>query len=566
MTDTDKNTKTTTNQNETNKSNGTTSKKTEERRKIGRWYLGETLGKGGYSWVKKGYDRKTNKAVALKFMDRKYSKKTSWNEKQLLQVKTEIEALKQMKHPNIMRLLAYNLHTSYPDENGNKREVILLVLEYMAGGELFDILYYTSKLEEVVARTYFRQLMAGIEACHNACIVHRDIKPQNLLLDKHFTLKLCDFGLAKLIESDSDAIMETYHVGTRGYQAPEVLIKQPYTSSCDIFSAGVVLFILLSGYPPFEHAKKEDNWYGHIAKKEYKYFWKSHKGCGISPPAMDLITRMLHYSPEKRISLPQIKQHDWYNGKVLSPRELTKVLRLRHTQMQLKRQQDPIKQEILQVSERKRSLKDCLREEGVSFLKSAPELPNGDSIGLLDVFTTKCGYEVLDYFDAVVKHHKGDTEFDHENFQLTIRIGTQVVDKNTSRNNMVRIIVRIYHYKDYGCNVVKFHRASGGLILFRSVLTFLQRACNCVLTGVPELTMKSLKLTDKEHQYLGQYFVDSDKKEKDDNNNDNDDDDDDDDDEEEEQQNNQQNNSNDNNNNNSNNNDNDNNNNNNDKE
>ncbi len=125
--------------------------------------------------------------------------------------------------------------------------MILLVLECMPGGELFDILYYTSKLEEVVARTYFRQLVEGLQACHNACIVHRDIKPQNLLLDKHFNLKLTDFGLAKLIESDTDAIMDTYHVGTRGYQAPEILAREPYTSSCDIFSAGVVLFILLSG-------------------------------------------------------------------------------------------------------------------------------------------------------------------------------------------------------------------------------------------------------------------------------------------------------------------------------
>lgn len=479
-----------------------------DRRKIGRWYLGETLGKGGYSWVKKGYDRKTNKAVALKFMERKPSKKTSWNEKQLLQVKTEIEALKQMKHPNIMRLLAYNLHTTYPDENGNKREVILLVLEYMAGGELFDILYYTSKLEEVVARTYFRQLMAGIEACHNACIVHRDIKPQNLLLDKHFTLKLCDFGLAKLIESDSDAIMETYHVGTRGYQAPEVLSKSPYTSSCDIFSAGVVLFILLSGYPPFEHAKKEDHWYGHIAKKEYKHFWKAHRGCGISPSAMDLITRMLHYQPEKRISLPQIKQHDWYNGKVLSPRELTKVLRLRHTQMQLKRQNDPIKQEILQLSERKRSLKEILVDNNVSFNRKAPEMPNGDSIGILDVFTTKQPYELLDYFDAVVKHNKGTTEFDIDNFQLICKVGTQVFDKNSSRTQTVVIIVKIYAYKDYGCNVVKFHRSVGGLTQFREVLFFLQDHCRPVLTGVPDMTVQSLKLTDKEEEYLLEYFHD----------------------------------------------------------
>merc|ERR1712038_467030 len=135
------------------------------------------------------------------------------------------------------------------------------VLEYLPGGELFDILYYTSALSERIARTYFKQLMDGMEACHEAGICHRDIKPQNLLLDANFQLKIADFGLAKVFEKDEDALMRTFYVGTRGYQSPEILKKKEYTASCDVFSCGVVLFILLAGYPPFEAATPKCRWY-----------------------------------------------------------------------------------------------------------------------------------------------------------------------------------------------------------------------------------------------------------------------------------------------------------------
>ena len=179
-------------------------------------------------------------------------------------METEIEALKNIRHQNVMKLYAYNLNAQYPKATGDAAkddthgktkssseqkyiDTILLVLEYAPGGELFDILYYTSALKEVVARTYFKQIINGLEACHNANVVHRDLKPQNLLLDSKFNLKIIDFGLSKIIRTDADAIMKTTYVGTRGYQAPELLLNQKYDAKCDIFSVGVILFILMAG-------------------------------------------------------------------------------------------------------------------------------------------------------------------------------------------------------------------------------------------------------------------------------------------------------------------------------
>ena len=107
-------------------------------------------------------------------MERRLTSQGDWKKSQQSSIKNEIETLKCLRHENIVRLLAYNLNAKYPDRTGKTRDVILLVLEYAAGGELFDILYYTEKLEPILARTYFRQLVAGIQCMHDHGIIHRD--------------------------------------------------------------------------------------------------------------------------------------------------------------------------------------------------------------------------------------------------------------------------------------------------------------------------------------------------------------------------------------------------------
>eukprot|EP00493_Phyllostaurus_siculus_P027008 UN27354 len=148
-----------------------------------------------------------------------------------------------------------------------------MVLELALGGELFDLLYYTGKLEEKVARTYFRQMIAGVEALHKLNIVHRDLKPQNLLLDKFYRLKLVDFGSSGALKKGE--LLKTY-CGTHGFQAPELLLSKHYGPQVDMFSSGVILFIMLTGYPPFKHATKDDTWFRCIAKNKPEQFWKKH--------------------------------------------------------------------------------------------------------------------------------------------------------------------------------------------------------------------------------------------------------------------------------------------------
>merc|ERR1719320_1072678 len=288
----------------------------------------------------------------------------SGEKEQAKQVSTEIKSLIRLNHPNVVKLYAYNLNCKYPEKTGLNLSTILLVLEYCPGGELFDILYYTNQLDEVTARTYFIQMIKAIKACHDAGIVHRDIKPQNLLMDAHYQLKLTDFRLSFLGKEGVDVkkiVMKTSFVGTRGYQAPELLKREPYQKACDIFSAGVVLFILLTGYPPFEQAIKTDKWFNPLArgpKGDAEKFWRRHKGCGVDDPdCRDLLAKMMAYRAYNRPSIDEVLEHPWVTGekaKVYEPKELRRVLRERHRNTRLRRRRDKKKMKDMQNSIKKR--------------------------------------------------------------------------------------------------------------------------------------------------------------------------------------------------------------------
>jgi len=321
------------------------------KRCVGQYEIKETLGKGGYSWVKKGIDNKTGTPVALKFMTRA---DRSWEKEQAEQVRTEIKSLIRINNKHVMKLFAYNLNCKYPEKSGKELNTILLVLEFCPGGELFDILYYTNQLDEKTARTYFRQMMVGLKACHDAGIVHRDIKPQNLLMDANYQLKITDFGLSFLSEKEQEAIMKTSYVGTRGYQAPELLKKKKYNKKCDVFSAGVVLFILLTGYPPFEQAMKTDKWYLPLCSGNASLFWEQHKGCGVSSLCQSLLTKMLAYKPSNRISVEDIMKDEWYLKEVHGDAQLAKVLHKKHKESVARRKKDKKKMSEMQNSIKKK--------------------------------------------------------------------------------------------------------------------------------------------------------------------------------------------------------------------
>jgi len=286
--------------------------------------------------VKMGVSKITNTPVALKFM-------LLAEKKQAKRVYNEIKSMIRVKSPYVIELLSYDLKCKYPDRSGKTLDTILMVLEYCPGGELFDILYYTSKFDVVTARTYFTQLMKGLKACHDVGIVHRDIKPQNLLLDKNYQLKITDFGLSYMshdLKNVRGVVLNSY-VGTRGYIAPELLRGEKYTEACDIFSCGVVLFLLLTGYPPFKEAKEGDNWYKPLCQQNAKDFWKMHKRVKLDHDIRELIAGMLAFKAENRLTVKECLQHKWVLGrKVHTLSELKTFVIEKHRDARRQRRKD----------------------------------------------------------------------------------------------------------------------------------------------------------------------------------------------------------------------------------
>lgn len=340
-------------------------------RKIGPYILGETLGKGAFSWVKKGVIEETKTVVAMKFLLRSDMK---FLRDQAQRVRVEIQSMVQVNNPHVLKLFAYNLQCKYPDKSGKTLETILLISEYCPGGELFDILYYTNKLHPTTARTYFVQLLKGLKACHDIGIVHRDIKPQNLLLDKHFQLKINDFGLSFMSNKKENMItMETY-CGTRGYQAPEILKRETYTKACDIFSCGVVLFILLTGYSPFETATRDDKWYRPLCELNSKLFWKLHRRAKIDADCRDLLNGMLAYRPRHRLTLDDCLKHKWVlKREILDKTQLEAVVKKKHKQARMLRRKDNIKMENLKdsVIRKKRKICNCATRKNTQDLQGS---------------------------------------------------------------------------------------------------------------------------------------------------------------------------------------------------
>lgn len=214
-------------------------------------------------------------------------------------LKNEIAILKDLDHPNIVKM--------YEFLEDDKR--IYIVTEICKGGELFDEILSRSKFDESDAAIVMRQLLSAVNYCHSKKIVHRDLKPENILLEQDKDLekvKIVDFGTS-LMYDPSKKLEEK--LGTAYYIAPEV-IKKSYNEKCDMWSCGVIMYILISGEPPFNDPRADND---AIMKKVEagKYdlehgIWKS-----VSKEAKDLIKKLLTYDPAERISAEQALQHPW---------------------------------------------------------------------------------------------------------------------------------------------------------------------------------------------------------------------------------------------------------------
>ncbi|GMI97361.1 CBL-interacting protein kinase 3, SNF1-RELATED PROTEIN KINASE 3.17 [Hibiscus trionum] len=262
------------------------------KRRVGKYEVGRTIGEGTFAKVKFARNSETGEPVALKILDKEKVLKHKMAE----QIKREIATMKLIKHPNVVRL---------HEVMGSKAK-IFIVLEFVTGGEMFDKIVNHGRMMENEARRYFQQLINAVDYCHSRGVYHRDLKPENLLLDAYGNLKVSDFGLSAVSQQVRDDGLFHTTCGTPNYVAPEVLNDRGYDgATADLWSCGVILFVLLAGYLPFDDSNLM-NLYKKISAAEF-----------TSPPwlsfsAMKLITQILDPNPMTRITIPEILQDEWF--------------------------------------------------------------------------------------------------------------------------------------------------------------------------------------------------------------------------------------------------------------
>jgi serine/threonine protein kinase len=262
------------------------------RTRVGKYELGRTLGSGTFAKVKFAKNVETQETVAIKILD----KEKVLRHKMIGQIKREISTMKLIKHPNVIRM--YEVMAS--------KTKIYIVMELVTGGELFDKIASKGKLKEDEARKYFQQLINAVDYCHSRGVYHRDLKPENLLLDSSGVLKVSDFGLSALRHQvREDGLLHTT-CGTPNYVAPEVIHNKGYDGDkADLWSCGVVLFVLMAGYLPFEDNNLA-TLYRKIAKADFSCpAW-------FSTSAKKLIKRILEPNPQKRITISEVIENEWF--------------------------------------------------------------------------------------------------------------------------------------------------------------------------------------------------------------------------------------------------------------
>ncbi|KAF7300662.1 Non-specific serine/threonine protein kinase [Mycena chlorophos] len=267
--------------------------------KFGAYYMLQTLGEGEFGKVKLGIHIKYGEEVAVKLIRREAVEK----EARMAKIAREIEILDLLRHPNIVRL--YDVFET--------DKFFGIILEFASGGELFDHILAHRYLRERDAAKLFAQLISGVWYMHQKNIVHRDLKLENLLLDRNRNLIITDFGFANHFSRDKNELMETM-CGSPCYAAPELVNAQGMYvgTAADIWSCGVILYAMLSGYLPFDDDPTNPE--GEDINKLYKYIATTPLTFPeqISDDACSLLSIMLVPNPEKRADLGTIMRHRWF--------------------------------------------------------------------------------------------------------------------------------------------------------------------------------------------------------------------------------------------------------------
>ena len=279
------------------------------------------LGKGGYGVTYAASDRSTGEPLACKVIDTRRMKVDA--------IRKETQILEVLSHRNIISVQGHDQGFG-PDSK--HAHLYFIFMELASGGELFDqvIDRGANAMPEEVARNFFCQMLDGVNYCHLAGVAHRDLKLENVLLNSAGVVKLIDFGLSHVYPVDpTTRVVDRSKplrdiCGSKSYAAPDVLAGQGYDGyAADMWSLGVCLFAMLSGFFPLDEASHQDWRYGKLAAAQgrgestvaavYGFYHRSHKH--LSPAVVHLLDGLLQIDPAKRMTMAQVREHPWATGK-----------------------------------------------------------------------------------------------------------------------------------------------------------------------------------------------------------------------------------------------------------
>lgn len=325
-------------------SQGATPRSRQDIRKF--YTFGEILGRGSFGLVKEVVSKENHTRFAVKIIN---VDRMSADERKTVQDEKNI--MLQISHPNVVRQIEFF----------ETKKKLYLVMEILSGGELFDRIVEKGSFSERDSVAVVVSIAEALQYLHGRGVVHRDLKPENLLYVSaadDAAIKISDFGLANMSDPKRKSRMHTA-CGTPGYVAPEVLQNQPYGPEVDMWSLGVIIFILLCGFPPF-YDEDTDVLYSLIKAGKYSFdpeYWSE-----VSSEAKDLISKLLVVDPQKRFSPTQVLNHPWITNSSTSSTPMSgHITRLRL--LQAKRRLRAGVQTIIAISKFIKMFEDVMAQE-----------------------------------------------------------------------------------------------------------------------------------------------------------------------------------------------------------
>lgn len=281
-----------------------------------RFQLKKKLGQGGTGsvWLAKNLESSRGSSYAVKIMY------LDANEMTTASARREVENMSHLSHPSLIKLLDAEANIMV-----NGRPACVLIMECAPRGDLFDFIRINKGLrvkrgsykDSSIVHRIFKDMVRALDHMHKNGICHRDVKPENILFDYNYNARLADMGFSEIFCRDGRMCYLTDQLGSRGYHAPEIVMEPSYTENVDVFSLGVVLFIMYAGCPPFKQVKRSDWWFDKLAREQYTTFWEAHERTQTFSSALKkLLQGMLCVDPRRRYSLKDIQNSVWFQKQV----------------------------------------------------------------------------------------------------------------------------------------------------------------------------------------------------------------------------------------------------------